>query len=97
LGLPFKLLQQGQKLGVRPEAISLCAKEQSNLLGVIEFTEQLGDATIVYVRLPWQSELLIAKLSQQQIEFRMGDQVGLQLDSAQIMVLNQSGQRIESM
>ena len=95
-GLPLKLLQQGQKLGVRPEAISLCAKEQSNLQGVIEFTEQLGDATVVYVRLPWQPEMLIAKLSQQQIEFRMGDQVGLQLDSAQIIVLNQHGQRIES-
>ena len=95
-GLPLKLLQQGQKLGVRPEAISLCAKEQSNLQGVIEFTEQLGDSTIVYVRLPWQPEMLIAKLSQQQIEFRMGDQVGLQLDSAQIIVLNQHGQRIES-
>ena len=95
LGLPLELLKQGKKLGVRPEAISLCAKNQSNLQGVIEFTEQLGDATIVYVRLPWQQEMLIAKLSQQQIEFKMGDQVGLLMDSAQMIVLNHHDQRID--
>ena len=95
LGLPLELLKQGKKLGVRPEAISLCVKNQSNLQGVIEFTEQLGDATIVYVRLPWQQEMLIAKLSQQQIEFKMGDQVGLLMDSAQMIVLNHHDQRID--
>ncbi len=97
LGLPLEILRQGKKLGVRPEAISLCAIDQSNLQGDIEFTEQLGDATIVYLRMPWQQEMLIAKLSQQQIEFKMGDKVGLVMDSAQMIVLDQNDQRIELM
>jgi hypothetical protein len=49
----------------------------------------------VYVRLHWQQEMLIAKLSQQQIEFKMGDQVGLLMDSAQMIVLNHHDQRID--
>jgi ABC-type sugar transport system ATPase subunit len=92
--MPLMLLQKGEKLGVRPESIRLCGIDQSNLLGVIEFTEQLGDATIVYVRLPWQQEILIAKLSQQQTEFHMGEEVGLQLDSEQLIVFNGQDQRV---
>jgi multiple sugar transport system ATP-binding protein len=94
LNMPLMLLQKGEKLGVRPESIRLCGIDQSNLLGVIEFTEQLGDATIVYVRLPWQQEILIAKLSQQQTEFHMGEEVGLQLDSEQLIVFNGQDQRV---
>jgi ABC-type sugar transport system ATPase subunit len=94
LGLTQSLAQQGAQLGVRPEAIRICPAEQSDVQGVIEFTEQLGDATIVYVRLPWQKDLLTAKLSQQQIGFRMGDIVGLQLDAYQILVFNRDGTQI---
>jgi hypothetical protein len=35
--------------------------------------------------MPWHEELIIAKLSQQQAGFRMGDSVGLQLDLKQLM------------
>ena len=94
LGLSISLAQQGAQLGVRPEAIRVCPAEQSDLQGVIEFTEQLGDVTIVYVRLPWQQDMLTAKLSQQQIGFRMGDTVGLQLDPGQILVFNQNGMQV---
>jgi ABC-type sugar transport system ATPase subunit len=94
LGLSMLLAQQGTQLGVRPEAIRICSAEQSDVQGVIEFTEQLGDATIVYVRLPWQKDLLTAKLGQQQIGFQMGDIVGLQLDPAQILVFNQVGTQV---
>ena len=94
LGLPLQLLQQGKKLGVRPEAIRLCAIEQSNVHGVIEFNEQLGDSTIVYVRLTWQQEMLICKLSQQQSDFCIGDKVGLLFEFTQIIVLDRNDQRI---
>jgi multiple sugar transport system ATP-binding protein len=96
LGLPLAVAQQGQQLGIRPEAIRLCAPHQSDLNGVVEFTEQLGDATIVYVRLPWQQEMLIAKLSQQQTGYHMGDTVGLQFDPAQILVFDSDGKRVLS-
>lgn len=94
LGLTLAEAQQGIQLGVRPEAIQLCPAEQSDLQGVIEFMEQLGDATIVYVRLPWHQGLITAKLSQQKTEFRMGDSVGLQLDSSQILVFDRHGKRV---
>jgi ABC-type sugar transport system ATPase subunit len=84
LGNKVKDLLPGTTMGVRPEAIGLTAPG-AGLTGTIEFTEQLGDATIVYVRIPWHEELIIAKLSQQQAGFRMGDSVGLQLDPKQLM------------
>ena len=94
LGVSLAVAQQGIQLGVRPEAIQLCAAESSGLNGVIEFMEQLGDATIVYVRLPWHQDLITAKLSQQKIDFRMGDAVGLQLDASQILVFDRHGKRV---
>ena len=97
LGIPLRVLQHGQKLGIRPEALSLCTVEKSNVVGVIEFVEQLGDATIVYVRVPWQHEMLIAKLSQHQVEFRLGDQVGLLFDATQVIVIDGNDQRIATM
>jgi hypothetical protein len=54
----------------------------------------LGDATIVYVRLPWHPDLITAKLSQQQSAFRMGADVGLLLDPAQLMVFDIQDKRV---
>ncbi|MFY8191766.1 MAG: ABC transporter ATP-binding protein, partial [Limnohabitans sp.] len=45
LGLTLGVAQQGVQLGVRPEAIQLRSPENGGLQGVIEFMEQLGDAT----------------------------------------------------
>ena len=94
LGLPVALAQRGKHMAVRPEAVGLSAADGQGLQGVVEFTEQLGDATIVYVRTPWQPELVIAKLSQQQAVHRMGDSVRLQLDPAQILLFDAQGQRV---
>lgn len=94
LGMNLTLAQQGAQLALRPEAIRMCSSENSGLQGVIEFTEQLGDATIVYVRLPWHPDLMTAKISQQQIELRMGDTVGLWLDPDQILVFDSNGKRV---
>ncbi len=94
LGLPLNVLQKGIQLGVRPEAIRLCSKEHSDVHGVIEFTEQLGDSTIVYVRVPWHTDLITAKLSQQQSAFRMGEGVGLTFDSNQQIVFDSQGKGI---
>jgi ABC-type sugar transport system ATPase subunit len=94
LGVSLAVLQKGQKLGVRPEAIRLCPVENGHLQGAIEFTEQLGDAAIVYVRLPWQQDMLTVKVNQQQIGFGVGEIVGLQLDSAQVLIFNQAAQQV---
>ena len=78
---------------VRPESIRLRAPS-AGLQGVIEFTEQLGDSTIVYVRLPWHADLVTVKLSQQQSSYRMGETVGLQLDPEQVLVFDAHKQRL---
>jgi ABC-type sugar transport system ATPase subunit len=90
-----KDLLSGTTLGVRPEAIGLTTPGEG-LTGTIEFTEQLGDATIVYVRMPWHEELIIAKLSQQQAGFRMGERVGLQFDPKQLMWFDAQGKRLSA-
>ncbi len=93
LGMTTTQALAGVLLGVRPEAIRLC-EAGAGLQGVIEFTEQLGDSTIVYVRLPWHPELVIAKLSQQQISHRMGDPVGLLLDPTQVHLFDAQNKRL---
>ena len=94
LGLALTTAQRGVHLAVRPEAVRLTAPDKRSLGGVVEFTEQLGDATIVYVRTPWQPELIIAKIGQEQSAYRMGDAVGMQLDHAQILLFDNQGQRV---
>ncbi len=95
LGLPVARAQQAVQLAVRPEGVRLTAPGSPGLQGVVEFTEQLGDATIVYVRTPWQPELIIAKLGHEHSTHRMGDTVGLQLDPAQILLFDSHGQRVD--
>jgi ABC-type sugar transport system ATPase subunit len=94
LGIPLASLQKGHQLGVRPEAIRLCPVERGHLQGVIEFTEQLGDAAIIYVRLPWQQDMMMVKLNQQQIEFGFGEMVGLQLNLEQLLIFNHEGKEV---
>lgn len=94
LGLNAAQAEHGAQLGVRPEAIRLCDPDASRLHGLIEFTEQLGDATIVYLRLPWLKELVTAKLGQQATPLRMGDSIGLQVDASQLMVFDSQGKKL---
>ncbi len=93
LGLNTPQALSGVLLGVRPEAIRL-GEPGTGLQGVIEFTEQLGDSTIVYVRLPWHPELVTAKLTQQQISHRMGETVGLHLDPTQVHLFDAQNMRL---
>ena len=93
LGWKTSDLMGGVVFAVRPESIRLSAPG-TGLQGVIEFTEQLGDATIVYVRLPWLADLVTVKLSKQQSGFRMGETVGLQLDPEQVLVFDAHKQRL---
>jgi ABC-type sugar transport system ATPase subunit len=92
-GLSIPQALSGVLLGVRPEAIRL-GEPGTGLQGVIEFTEQLGDSTIVYVRLPWHSELVTVKLTQQQISHRMGESIGLHLDPTQVHLFDAQNRRL---
>jgi multiple sugar transport system ATP-binding protein len=92
-GLNITQALSGVLLGVRPEAIRLC-EPGMGLQGVIEFAEQLGDSSIVYVRLPWHSELITVKLTQQQISHRMGETIGLHLDPTQVHLFDAQNRRL---
>jgi ABC-type sugar transport system ATPase subunit len=93
VGLSTTQALRGALLGVRPEDIRL-GEPGTGLNGVIEFTEQLGDSTIVYVRLPWHPDLVTAKLKQQQITHRMGETICLHLDPAQVHLIDAQNTRL---
>ena len=95
LDLSVAKAQQAVQLAVRPEGVRLMAPDSRGFKGLVEFTEQLGDATIVYVRTPWQPELIVAKLSQEHSSYRMGDTVVLQLDPLQMLLFDAHGHRVE--
>jgi multiple sugar transport system ATP-binding protein len=93
VGLSTTQALRGALLGVRPEDIRL-GEPGTGLKGVIEFTEQLGDSTIVYVRLPWHPELVTAKLKQQQISHCMGETICLHLDPSQVHLFDAQNKRL---
>jgi multiple sugar transport system ATP-binding protein len=70
-------LQSGAVVGWRPEDLRISGPE-SGLPGVVEFTENLGDVCVVYVRSPAMPELLTVKLSGEQQSLNIGDAVGVQ-------------------
>ena len=84
-------LAQGACLGWRPESLQLCPPGEG-LPGQVEFIEQLGDVTVVYVRSPAYPELLAVKHSASQT-LRTGDAVGL-LPTEAGLVFDAQGQRV---
>ncbi len=84
-------LAQGTCLGWRPEALQLCPPG-GGLPGQVEFIEQLGDVTVVYVRSPAHTELVAVKHSAS-LSLRTGDAVGL-LPTEAGLVFNSQGQRV---
>ncbi len=94
LGLKLDWLRKGRQIGVRPEALRISAMNSGGFRGVIEFTEQLGDACIVYVRLPWYSGLLTVKLGQQQMGFPIGDPIELKLEQDQFILFDGQANRV---
>jgi ABC-type sugar transport system ATPase subunit len=83
---------EGAYLGVRPEFIQLVTQDQG-LPGVIEFSENLGDVMVVYVRVAGLSDLVRIKLPPEALEIQVGRNVGLILDRSRTLVFHQDGQR----
>jgi ABC-type sugar transport system ATPase subunit len=81
-------LVQGSTLGVRPENLTIA---DLGLKGVIEFMENLGDATIVYVRMPHLPELLTVKLTHNASSMSMGQMIHLSPDLENLLVFDAQG------
>jgi ABC-type sugar transport system ATPase subunit len=70
-------LQGGAVIGWRPEDLRL-SSSGTGLPGVVEFTENLGDVCVVYVRSPVMPDLLTVKLTGEHQSLNIGDAVGVQ-------------------
>lgn len=80
----FKLAQ-GQTLGVRPENLKI---SETGLGGVIEFIENLGDATIVYLRVAGLPELIVLKLAQNTTDLLVDQTIHLEPDTSHVLVFD---------
>ncbi len=92
LGLDADALVDCTHVGWRPEALEL-DPGLGGLSGVIEFTENLGDVCVVYVRTPSCQHLIAVKEPNALITRSVGDAVGL-LPKTKGLAFRSDGSRI---
>jgi ABC-type sugar transport system ATPase subunit len=85
--IKYKLIH-GSKLGIRPENLKI---SDAGFKGVIEFMENLGDATIVYVRITGVEDLITVKLVHSTTSLSMGQVIHLEPDPQHILVFDTDG------
>lgn len=83
----------GTTLGIRPEHLQIC-DEASGLPAIVEFIEYLGDASIVYLKLLNDGDLLTVKQSHSAAALQPGQTVGLQANGRDVILFDQSSKRI---
>ena len=72
---------QVQRIGVRPEHISIAQPDQNGILGHLAFMEHLGDISILYIKIDGLPQLMSAKLSNAQALYEQGQAVKILLNS----------------
>ncbi len=70
-----------QRIGIRPEHVGLVPAGQG-IAATVELAEQLGDSSIIHLRLEGIAELIVAKVGSGQGKLEMGQDVGLMLDKS---------------
>jgi ABC-type sugar transport system ATPase subunit len=93
LGVAADRLRAGSTLAIRPESLTLTHADKG-LTARVEFTENLGDTAIVYVRLPGRDELLAIKMSGHAHAAQVGTTVGIQVQPASALVFGEDGRRV---
>lgn len=68
-------------LGIRPSEISL---SENGYRTKVELIEQLGNETIIYVRLPGKEELSIVSSTEKELRIANGDEISLSFDNNHI-------------
>jgi ABC-type sugar transport system ATPase subunit len=84
---------QGAVVGWRPEELRL-SEAGSGLPGLVEFTENLGDVCVLYIRSPAAPELLTVKLSDDLPNVELGQAVGVQ-PVVSGLIFGADGQRVK--
>lgn len=85
-------LSIGSELAWRPESLELVPAGQG-LAGKVEFTENLGDTTVVHIRTPAMVPLLTVKLGHHGVQPVVGEVVGIQ-PAAAALVFDAQGARV---
>ena len=77
------------RLGIRPENLAITAPGAGNIDAKVELVERLGDRTLVYARLP--QGLQVTAQDEGSSRVRVGDTVGLRIDSADAHLFDADG------
>lgn len=95
LNLSLDKAAQGVNLGVRPESLRFVEAAEADLHGVVEFTERLGDALNVYVRLSGSADQqIVTKLASPGNRIAVGDTIGLRIDSEHFLLFDSEGKTL---
>lgn len=83
-----------QRIGIRPEHVHL-APTGTGVAATVELAEQLGDASIIHLRVEGISDLLVAKLGSGHGKLPSGHHVGVVFDSESApLEFDKDGQRV---
>jgi multiple sugar transport system ATP-binding protein len=82
------------EIGVRPEALSVVARDKGMVSGVLERIEDLGHEHYAYIRLeddtPW-----VARIGNAALPWRRGETVGLHFRIEDMFAFDQDGRRLD--
>ncbi|TWF44011.1 ABC transporter ATP-binding protein [Neorhizobium alkalisoli] len=86
------------QLAFRPHDAGLCNADTAQLVGTISHIENLGSDILIHLALPGSEEPVIIRESHETaIHRRLGDSVGLKLDSKKLLVFDETtGKRLRT-
>jgi len=86
-------VDQDYTLGIRPEHIYICEKEESDLEVTVDYSEQLGSETYFYCNADNTSQLIVHQTGQYKVT--KGDKLFLRLDHSAMHLFGASGKAIK--
>lgn len=86
-------VNQDYTLGIRPEHIYICEKEESDLEVTVDYSEQLGSETYFYCNADNTSQLIVHQTGQYKVT--KGDKLFLRLDHSAMHLFGADGKAIK--
>jgi multiple sugar transport system ATP-binding protein len=86
-------VDQDYTLGIRPEHIYICEKEESDLEVTVDYSEQLGSETYFYCNADNTSQLIVHQTGQYKVT--KGDKLFLRLDHSAMHLFGADGKAIK--
>ena len=86
-------VNQDYTLGIRPEHIYICEKEESDLEVTVDYSEQLGSETYFYCNADNTSQLIVHQTGQYKVI--KGDKLFLRLDHSAMHLFGADGKAIK--